>query len=270
MLLWLVACAALAAPAAAADMAMLRLGGTGASLGILRALGEEFSRHYPSVRVVVEPSLGSSGAIAAVAAGAIGVGTISRPLTQEETAKGLRQMPLARTAFAVAVHRDVPVPGLTLSELAALYSGATAAWPDGTPVRIILRPEREFDTGALRAMSPELERAVRAAQARRGLMVAITDQDSAQYLEQVPGSIGTTSLALVVSERRNLRVLAIEGVAPSIRALESGAYRFSRPLYLITSASPSAAALAFAEFAASPAAGEVLRRNGAVPWLPAQ
>lgn len=270
MLLWLVACAALAAPAAAADMAMLRLGGTGASLGILRALGEEFSRHYPSVRVVVEPSLGSSGAIAAVAAGAIGVGTISRPLTQEETAKGLRQMPLARTAFAVAVHRDVPVPGLTLSELAALYSGATAAWPDGTPVRIILRPEREFDTGALRAMSPELERAVRAAQARRGLMVAITDQDSAQYLEQVPGSIGTTSLALVVSERRNLRVLAIEGVAPSIQALESGAYRFSRPLYLITSASPSAAALAFAEFAASPAAGEVLRRNGAVPWLPAQ
>ncbi len=260
----------LAVPAAAEEAVTLRVGGTGASLGLLRALGEEFSRRQPDVRVVVEPNLGSRGAIAAVAAKALDLGVSSRALGPEDLAKGLRQREFARTAFVVAVHRDVPVQGLTLSQLAAIYSGATASWPDGTPVRIVLRPERDFDTGALRAMSPELDRAVLAAQARPGLPVAVTDQESAQRLERVPGSIGTSSLAVLTGERRSLRALAIEGVAPTLQALDSGAYRFSRPLYLVSAAAPPAAAQAFEAFLATSAAGEVLLRNGAVPWQPAR
>jgi phosphate transport system substrate-binding protein len=115
-----------------------------------------------------------------------------------------------------------------------------------------------------------MERAVAEAQARRGLRVAVTDQDSASALEEVPGSIGTSSLALVASERRNVRVLEIDGVAPSVHALETGAYRYVRPLYLVISGSAPAAARSFVEFATSPGAREVLMRNGALPWLPAR
>lgn len=258
----------LAVPAAAEEAVTLRVGGTGASLGLLRALGEEFSRQRPDVQVVVESSLGSSGALAAVAAKAIDVGVSSRALTPEEAARGLRQTEFARTAFVIAVHRDVPVRGVTFAELAAIYSGTVTSWSDGSPIRIILRPEREFDTGVMRRMSPEIERAIRAAQARPGLQVAVSDQDSAIALEQVPGSIGTSSLALIASERRDVRPLAIEGVAPSVHALETGAYRYVRPLYLVSSTSAPATARAFAEFAVSSAAREILLRQGALPWLP--
>ncbi|HSD62001.1 MAG TPA: substrate-binding domain-containing protein [Burkholderiales bacterium] len=267
----LVACLAFGLPVPAAEQtATLRVGGTGASLGLMQLLGEEFSRQHPAVRVQVEPSLGSSGAIAAVAARAIDLGVSSRPVTREESARGLRHVEFARTAFVFAVHRDVPISRVSLSELAAIYAGTVTSWPDGSPIRLILRPEREFDTNLMRSMSPELERAVRAAQTRAGLQVAVSDQDSVVALEQVPGSIGTSSLALIASERRKVRVLAVEGVAPSVQALETGAYRYARPFYLISSASASATTQAFAEFAASPGAREVLLRYGALPWLPAR
>jgi len=242
----------------------VRVAGTGASLGLMRTLAEEFSRQRPDIRVTVVANLGSSGAIAAVRENAIDLGVSSRPLKPEEMESGLKAMPFASTPFVIAANPEVVVPGLSLQQLAAIFSGESARWPDGVPVRLILRPQRDFDTGALRRMSEEMNRAVTSAQARHGLTVAITDQDSADALEKVPGSLGTSSLALIVTEGRKIKPLAIDGVAPSVEGLKTGAYPFVKPRLLVTGGSPSAATQAFIAFLRSPATGSVLARYGAL------
>lgn len=249
---------------------VVRVAGTGASLGLLRILSDEFSRQRPDVRINVVANLGSSGAIAAVAENAIDLGVTSRPLHPGELRRDLRVMEFAVTPFVIGVNQEVEVPGVSLAQLAVIYSGENARWPDGTPVRVILRPERDFDTAALRALSPEMDRAVSAAQSRHGLIVAATDQDSADALEKIPGSLGTSSLALITTERRKIRPLAINGAAPSVDGLRTGAYPHVKRLTLVARPSPSPATQAFIAYLRSPEVARMLPRYGALaaPQIP--
>jgi ABC-type phosphate transport system substrate-binding protein len=59
----------------------LRIGGTGAAVSTITQVAAAFQKQYPAVRFVFPPSLGSSGGIKAVIAGALDVGLNSRPLT---------------------------------------------------------------------------------------------------------------------------------------------------------------------------------------------
>jgi len=261
---WLAQCFLAGSASSAQAFETVRVAGTGASLGLMRVLGQEFSRQRPDIQISVIGNLGSSGAISAVLENAIDLGVSSRSMRPAELKRGATVTEFASTPFVIAVHGEVKVPGLSLKQLAAAFRGDTAHWPDGVPLRLILRPERDFDTGALRGMSAEMDQAVTEAQGRHGLNVAITDQDSADALERVPGSLGTSSLALIVTEQRKIRPLAIDGVTPSVEAMKAGAYPYEKFLTLVTGRSPSAATQAFVAFLRSPEVARLLPRYGAL------
>lgn len=242
----------------------LRIGGTGAALGGIERVAEAYAKAHPGSRIVVlRPAVGSDGGIKALQSGVIDLAVSGRPLKEEECARGLSAREYAKTPLVVAVGKGrSPPAGLTLQALADIYAGRTVAWPDGRPLRLILRPPAEAETLLLRALSPEMDRAVTAALARKGMILAITDQDSADTLEKVPGAVGTSSLALILSENRALHALPLDGVEPTVEALADGRYPYGRSLYLVTGPRTAAEARRFAEFLASPAAQAVLRRNG--------
>ena len=72
----------------------------------------------------------------------------------------------------------------------------------------MLRPSTEFDTMLLKSLSPDIDRAVTDALGRQGMIVAITDQDSAAAIEKIPDALGTTTLGQIISEKRRLKVLS--------------------------------------------------------------
>jgi phosphate transport system substrate-binding protein len=130
-----------ALPAAAADAPVeIVIGGTGAALGAMKALGDAYTAATPQARVRTIASLGSGGGIKALAAGAIQVAVTSRPLTDDERAKGLVERELIRTPFVFAVHQKAPVTQVSLAEVAEIYAGSRASWKDGTKTRPILPP----------------------------------------------------------------------------------------------------------------------------------
>jgi ABC-type phosphate transport system substrate-binding protein len=88
--------------AAAADT--LRLGGTGAAIGMLQQVGTEFTA-ITGVKVEVIPSLGSTGAVRALGDGWLDIAVPARPLKPDEAAAGLRQVEVLRTAL-----RDSDIP----------------------------------------------------------------------------------------------------------------------------------------------------------------
>jgi phosphate transport system substrate-binding protein len=61
----------------------------------------------------------------------------------------------------------------------------------------VLRPDSDIDKAVLKQMSPTMRRAVDSAIQRNGMYVVTTDQDAADAIESVPGSIGRTALAIV-------------------------------------------------------------------------
>jgi phosphate transport system substrate-binding protein len=261
----LVAAALALGPARGAASEVLRISGSGSALGSIRQLATAFEKAHPGQAIRLLPSLGSSGAIKAVAEGALDIGISGRPLKPGEQARGLLSLTYARTAFVFAAGPGVKVASVTASELARIYRGETSTWPDGGRIRLVLRPDADVDTLFVRSISPELDAAVGLALSREGMLMAATNQDCNEMLARTPGSIGPTSLTQLVTESFAVHPLAWDGVAPTLQNLDSGAYPLSKPFRLVVRASPTPAVRRFIDFLGTAEAKRVLEQTGNLP-----
>ena len=243
----------------------LRITGTGGAIGGMKLLAEGFRKTEPGVEVVIPRSIGSTGGIRAALAGKLDIGLSARPLRAEELAGGGRHIPYARTAFVFAVNPDVKRTDISLAEAIDIYAGRTTNWGDGTVLRLILRPGADTDTILLRRISPELDHAVEQSQKREGLIVAMTDQNSADAIERTSGSLGTVTLALVVSEKRRIRMLSLSGVKPTTKSVRDGTYPYTKTFFMVTRRAPSPTAERFIRFVRSPQGKAILSRVGHIP-----
>lgn len=238
----------------------IKVGGTGSAIGTMYAVVAAFQQTRPDVDVQIIPALGSGGGIKAVAAGVLNIGLSGRVMKPSERALNLNQFELARTPFVFA--SQTFHPGLSLGQITKIYAGTQTTWPDGSVIRLILRPESDSETTLLRGLSPEMNRAIDAAQARPGLHTALTDPDMADALEKVPGAFGSSTLALILSEHRRIKAIPMDKVVPSLDTLAKGAYPYYKPLYLVTSAVESPATRDLIAFMRSKAGVKVLAQNG--------
>lgn len=261
-LVWAVAIGLLLANSAAAADA-IRVGGNGTGTVVLQRAVPEFVRVRPGAQVKVVGNLGSGGGVKALAAGAIDLAITARPLKVEERTRGLVEIPLGRTPLVFATAKEHP--GLTLKEVAAMYRGDVTTWPDGSLVRLVLRPKTDSETADLRAMSPEMDAAVTAAFARPGTVLATTDSEAADALEKVPGSLGTIPLGLIVMEQRALKAIPLNGIGPSLKTLESRQYPYARTLFLILPAKPAQEVNELVQFLRSRPGGNLLASLGFLP-----
>ncbi|MEP0325240.1 PstS family phosphate ABC transporter substrate-binding protein [Bauldia litoralis] len=220
--------------AVSAEPAQIRIGGTGSALGGLQLLVPAFNAANPDFELTVLPSLGSGGGIKALLADSIEVSVSARPLKEQEAAAGLHQWEYARTPLVFATRPDTPVDAVTLEDMTAVYANETTTWPDGSRLRLVMRPEAEADTGFLRTLSPGMDKAVTTATGNPALFVAINDQDNATALEDIPGSVGLIALGQLQSEGRDLKPLALDGVAPTTDAFRKGDYPHGKSLYLMS------------------------------------
>ena len=251
-----------------ASAEIIKTGGTGAALGTLKQLGTAFEKLHPEHTVVAVPSLGSSGGIKAVQAGAIQLSVSGRDLKPEEVRTGLSAVRYGTTPFAFATHHDAPLIQLTPASLVDVYSGKQDAWPSGRPIRLVLRPKTEGDTALLQNISPAMDVAVKTALERKGMAVAVTDTDSADQIEKFPNSLGTTTLALVLSEQRQVNLLAVNNVMPSVAAISNGTYPYTKDMYAVVANISTPGTRQFLEFILSAKGREILSRLGHRTYFP--
>ncbi|MFZ1804209.1 MAG: substrate-binding domain-containing protein [Nitrospira sp.] len=89
---------------------------------------EGFRKQYPGVKIQIEGK-GSSTAPPALIEGTAQVGPMSRPMKSTEVDSFERKykykptaFPVAIDALAVYVHRDNPIPGMTMAQVDAVFS----------------------------------------------------------------------------------------------------------------------------------------------------
>lgn len=245
--------------------ASLKIGGTGSALGTMRILGNAFTIIYPDVTVEIPNSLGSGGGIRAVLRGAVDIALSSRPLKDRERAAGARELPYARTPFILYSSRRNPEINLTRAEVVEIFTGDGPTWPDGAPIRVILRPEKDSDTAMLTANFPGMDEALKIARMRRGSPTAYSDQDAMKLAESAPGSVTTGTLTAVIAERRPLRGIPIDGVVPTVANLENGSYTLAKTLSFVIGPEPSEMVMNFIRFVDSVEGAAVLRGTGNLP-----
>jgi phosphate transport system substrate-binding protein len=241
----------------------LRLGGTGSATEMLRQVGAEFTA-ASGVKIEVAFNLGSTGAIRALADGVLDMAVPARPLNADESAKGLRQVAVLRMAYVLATSHPKP-NGLQAAALPRIFAAEKATWADGTTIRIILRPRSETDTALLGELFPGMGEAIEAARRRAEVPTAATDQDNVDLAERTPGSLAGTTVTQLTTEHSNLRVVALDGVEPTLANFESGAYRLAKKLYFIVPRNSTAEAQRFVDFLRSPQGVKALRETKTLP-----
>ena len=178
--------------------------------------------------------MGSGGGIKALLAGALDLAVSSRPPNDSETQAGAQALEYGRTALVFVTASSSPHADVTTQSLIDAYSGKTNTWPDGSKLRMVLRPQGDSDSDAIKALSPAMREAKQVAENRKGMVMATTDQEAATAIEKISGAIGPTTLALMLSEKRPLKVLTLNGVTPSPQTLASGKYPLSKTMQLVT------------------------------------
>ncbi len=242
----------------------LRIGSTGAALGLMTRLAEAYRQATPEVAIEVLPSLGSGGSIRALGDNAIDIAVSARPLEPSEAAGPLVAAPLARTPFVMVTSRRA-VTSLASDDLARLYRDPAARWPDGMPLRLLLRPDSDSDSAFLRQHFAGMAAALEQAQARPEVPVAQTDQENIELAMTMEGSLASATLTQIISEEAPVVTIPIDGVDPSLESLENGRYPYFKELIIVRRRDAAGAVSAFMAYIASEQGRRVLRENGNLP-----
>jgi phosphate transport system substrate-binding protein len=230
---------------------------------MLREAGRVFAAKE-GVELKIIDSLGSGGGIAAARDGVLDVAASGRELTKEEKAAGLSVGLVLRTPYVIATSYRAP-PSASRTEIGRLFADKAAKWPDGTPVRLVLRPVSESDNTVLFNLFPGTEAAVTAARLRAEVPVAPTDQDNQALATGIPGSLIGTTYTQLLLEHRALHALPIDGIEPTPANLANGSYPYEKRILFVTHAHKSAIGEKFIDFLRSPEGQVVLDRCGMLP-----
>lgn len=244
---------------------LLRIGGTGAALATMQTMGDAFLAHHRGKALAVEilPALGSSGGIRAAADGVISIAVSQRSLQPNEAGRDLAVTPYGRTPF-VFVTTSQSTVGVTGDDILAIFRGDKRTWDDGTPIRPLLRPKDDAGTRTLESAFPELITVLENLRRRGSLPIATTDQDNLDFAQRIDGSFTVSTLAQIIAEKAALRILTLNGIAPTLVALREGAYPLGETFYLIFRENDASSRL-FVDFVHSPAGRLVLRQHGTLP-----
>ncbi len=239
----------------------LRIGGAGAAVGTTNSALAALALRGRNVPARVVSHLGSVGSLRAVEQGVLDLALISRPLQVDERMRGLQAWEYGRTPFALATAMP-GVNGLTRARLAEMIEDPRATWPDGTPVRLVLRPKSDGDYVLLASMGPLVELALERANARAGMIIAITDQEAVDAVVRLRGGLGAFGLSLLRSGVQNLVPLALDGVAPTVANVENASYRIVNRMHVATLGEPKGTALELIKFFQSPEGLTLLAQLG--------
>jgi phosphate transport system substrate-binding protein len=240
--------------------------GSGVNLGITRLLAKAFVKENQTITVDVPGSIGTKGAIKAVADGAITLGLISRPLKEEEKNLGIVEHPYARVAIIVGVHPDVQEDAISTRELIDIFKGKKTTWKDGNPIIVQAREKSDSGFLVLQAAIPGFREVYAESHDAKRWTLYFNDQDANQALSTTPYAIGVTDLGMVATEQLKVKALMLDGIAPDKERVMNGTYPLSRTLSFIYR--PELLrddAKRFLDFVATEAGKRILQENGYLP-----
>jgi len=280
--LTLIAVAVGFAPAASADD--LKIGGAGPLLGTMEMLAAAFHREHPGTNVEVVPrkdgkalSMGTKkgieNGIKGVYEAAPFIGFSSEYLSPAQRAAGGRELEVARVALVFVVSaKNPPIESITTQQVLDIYARKMREWRPGVPVRLVRRPLNESDNTILMTNIPQLKPLITNllspnSDLGKDLIPPLNDaQDSADYIEERaaphPGAFGTSSMNQIITEKRALKALKLDGIEPTAANVANGSYRLYKPVLLITGTNVTAQMQDFITFVQSKAGVDIFTKTG--------
>ena len=233
----------------------------------MKELAAAYEKYY-GVHFILEGG-GATKGIRRVADGSVDIGGSCRGKIQgEKKEMGVHMNPVAWDALVVMVHKDNPVSNITLRQLKDLYEGKITNWKqlggEDAPIELYIREGKISGVGkTLRELiwaNPDQE--------FKGSKTFPSSGPLEKAIETTPNAIGVSGISS--AQKRNVKLLSLEGKAPTYDNIKAGHYMLYRPLYITyrPSNNPRLGEIKrFIRFAHSRQGREIIKAQGVVPYL---
>lgn len=216
--------------------------------------------------VQIQPFNTASG-LDAVSGGSADIAGSARPSSGSAVDSNLTFTPVAWDGLVLVTSPANPVSSLTLKQVHDIYFGKITNWKE------VGGNDAPIDVFAVASPGDGVEYSLRKLLFGRGsqpvaaprLYVNVTQLEQTVMLD--PRGFGVSTLSSVAGNSK-IKMIRIDGTAPSAGSVASGAYPLFVPLYLVTNpSSPNAAAAKeFVDFALSAKGESALRARSLVPY----
>ncbi len=175
--------------------------------------------------------------------------------------------PVAWDALAIIVNKKNPVTDLSMAQIKDIYTGKITNWKsiNGRNAPIHLYTRRGKISGVGYAIRQYIFKD--SSMKFKSDYVVKSSGPLEKACEKDINALGITGISS--AKKRNVKIVKFDGMKPSYDNLKNGKYFLYRPLYLVTSPSPSKLTKDFISYATSPEGRRIIRNNGTVPYLDA-
>lgn len=216
----------------AAAQVQVRVSGSGTAMPLVEALSQEYVRTHPDVGFSFDTGTNSGGAIRGVTDGGLELAVVNRELKPDERQPTLSYSRFAREAVAFAVQADRELDGVTTQQVRDVYAGRATDWAQlGSVAGPLIVLDRDEDESARKFVLIPLLGDEQVGATTTTLAKA---SEMANALESTPGAFGYTPVGyLKVKQLLGVRVLDLDGVAPTAQNVSAGSYPWSLTLGLV-------------------------------------
>ena len=244
----------------------LEIPGTGAVEILLNKLAVEFNALNPGNKVVVPPSVGSSGGIRFVGEGENILGRVARPLKEDEKKYGLTYLVFAKDPVLFVLNRKVGIQGLTTTQLIDIFTGHVKNWQEvggkDYQVRLLVREPEDSSFLIIKKYIPAFRNIDFPEQAK----YLYHDNEMIEMLQKYSTVIGWLTGSSFNTISQDVIGLTLDGVEPTAENILNDSYPLSGDYALVFKKEKlNSLARKFIEFLSSREAVQILHDEGVIP-----
>lgn len=204
--------------------------GGGGAIATVNALTKRFAELHPGVVWQIDET-GSDAGVNLATTGQVDFGFTSRALTATEATK-LGSVNIGLAGTGVIVNSNNPVKGLSKDQVKQIFSGQITNWKqvggEDLDIKVFVREANS----ATRSSFESYFFGGKATYTPTVTEVYEIDQ-TVKAVGSFKSSIGMATANSQTAHEPTIRLLAIDGVAPTAETVVSGAYKIGRPLLII-------------------------------------
>jgi phosphate transport system substrate-binding protein len=241
------------------------ISGSTTVLPLAEAEAEAFMGTHKGIQLSVSGT-GTGEGVKSLVDGNVDIAGASRDLLPAEISRArktgvrLRRHTVALDSLAVVVHPDNPLEGLTLDELEGIYVGQYRNWGElGGFDRPIIAINRDSSSGTFEMW---LKLVLKGRRYRRDAQVQPSGGGVTYAVGGNRNAIGYVGIGFVSPK---VKVLTIDGIAPTLENVENGSYPLSRELYMFTRDPVPREASQFLEFMDGEDGRSIIAKSGFLP-----
>lgn len=260
----------------------IKIGGSSTLAPIIAQCADQFTEEFktwdkvdaslPEEPIVIFVSTGGSGfGLKSAIDGTFDFGMVSKNLKDEEKANFADGTitHLGSDVLVIGVNANNPVaqvkPDMTTEELVAIFSGQIKNWKEvepSLPDRPIVVAVRDLGGGASEVFDTAVMKGTPISD--EALQIPSMGALAGKIMDNAD-TIGYVSSGLVNQNPDKIIPISVDGIAPTLENINSGAYKVGRPLLLVSKEAPNDREQKFLDYLLSEQGLKVVEEMGYIP-----